>query len=209
MLDDLLASAIAMPPIAWPLLMFFFGWVEHVFPPFPGDTLMLLGFFACGQGASSPAELVIAAVLGSILGAACAFRIGERWGDTLLERLDRRPRTRRWRHRLETLLARHGEMTLAVNRFVPGARNVMLFGAGALRLRFAPTVAWSALSSLAFVVLMAAAGLATAGSWDDILGVYRHMSGVAAVFAVAALALWATLAARRLGNRDAADREPV
>lgn len=207
MLDDPLALAIALPPLAWPLLMFFFGWVEHVFPPFPGDTLMLLGFFACGQGASSAPEMIAAAFLGSVLGAACAFRIGERWGDGLLEWLDRRPRTRRWRQRLERLLGRHGEIILAANRFLPGARNVMLFGAGALRQRFAPAVAWSAVSSLGFVLLMAFAGMATAGSWQDIMGAYRNLSGGAAVIALGALGLWLATAVRRLAR--AAERPSI
>jgi membrane protein DedA with SNARE-associated domain len=79
---------------------------------------------------------------------------------------------------------------LAVNRFLPVVRSVMLYGAGAFGLDFRKSMAWNALSAVAFVSFLFGVGWATAGSWNEIRGRFVDLNRVAGVTAVVVVALW-------------------
>ncbi|MEL7061061.1 MAG: VTT domain-containing protein [Acidobacteriota bacterium] len=207
-LQDLLAWIATVPPLAWPVLVFVCGYTEHVFPPAPADTAMLLAFFlAAREGDQLLATMVVAAIVGSVLGAWTAFRLGRRYGDRILSRLARRPRLARWLERVEDLLQRRGEPVMALNRFLPGARNVMHYVAGAVGLRAGASIAWSTLSNILFVALLAAIGRTSGGSLEVLFMGYRDaVRGLGIVAGLAAI-VWLALGIRRRLSR--ARRDPA
>ena len=175
--DDPVTAVAALPALALllPLFVLLSGLLEYVVPPYWGDMFMLLGFFLAGQPAIDvPAWTVfVAAWAGSSLGAAIAFGLGSRFGLRVMRRVvPWRPSGAR--ARIRALLVRYGERFLVVNRFVPILRGLMLYGAGAVRLRFAESMAYTAVSNFAWVALLMGTGLLTAGSWDEILASFRH-----------------------------------
>src|SRR5215510_785873 len=119
-LEDPVAAALLLPPLVLPLFVFVSAFLEYVVPPFWGDTFMLVGFFLAAQGVAPPVVIFAMALLGSILGAAVAFRLGERFGFAVLHRLPLF--SRRSEERVERLFRRFGEPLLAANRFVPLVR---------------------------------------------------------------------------------------
>jgi membrane-associated protein len=96
--------------------------LEFLFPPFAGDTLIVLGFIAAVRGVTSPLFVFLWAALGATLGAAVAYEIGKRFGTLpLLER-----RFRKQRDRICRFLQRSGLVVLILNRFFPGIRALVL-----------------------------------------------------------------------------------
>ncbi|MEM6797146.1 MAG: VTT domain-containing protein, partial [Acidobacteriota bacterium] len=187
-LEDFLAFALALSPTAVLLLVFLSAWLEFVFPPYFGDSIMLFGFFLAGQGAVPAVEVFVAAAAGSILGSVLAFALGYRYGSVALDKLSR------WRRRgqgppesLQRLLQQNGEAILLVNRFLPFLRNFMLYGAGAMRLRFVPAMVANALSVLAFVSFLMALGLMAAGSFEELRDSFRQLYGWGGALALAAV----------------------
>ncbi len=81
-----------------------------------------------------------------------------------------------------------------INRFVPVIRGLLLYGAGALRMRYGPSIGWSALSNLAWVTLMMTVGLLTAGSWEEIQAQFRHTNQVLGTAAIVLVGFWAVFA---------------
>ena len=61
-------------------LVAFAGMAEYIFPPFPGDSLMLFGFFLAGRGDLPLAGVFGGAFLGSLVGAELAYQLGARLG---------------------------------------------------------------------------------------------------------------------------------
>lgn len=187
--DDPLAFFVALPALAVPAFVFAAAFLEYVVPPVPGDSCMLVGFFLAAQGATDPVTVVLAAVLGCLAGGAVAFRLGERYGDAVLRRVV-------WKRqitalaRFRALATRRGESILAVNRFLPVVRSVMLYGAGAFGLDYRKSMAWNAASAVAFVGFLFGAGWATAGSWNEIRGRFADLNRVAGIAALAMAAIW-------------------
>ncbi len=188
-LDDPVAAAVALPPLVLVLFVFGSALLEYLFPPYWGDTFVLLGFFLAGQGAVAPAMVFAAAASGSLLGSIAAYQLGRRYGMAITHRLLRN-RQRPSRRRLQSMFQRFGEKLLLVNRFLPVVRGVMLYGAGALRLPLRPVVVYCTLSNLAFISLLMWAGLWTADSWPGIQQAFRQSNRWLALIAVAAACLW-------------------
>ncbi len=196
-LDDPIAVAMTLPPLAVPLLVFGSAFLEYVFPPWWGDSLVLLGFFLAAQGAASPPLVFAAAVTGSALGAAAAYGLGRRYGLALLRRMVRRRRSQ-GRRRSRELFQRFGERVLLVNRFLPVVRGAMLYGAGAMKLRFWPAFLYTNVSNLAFMALLMWVGLLTAGSWPEVLAAAKRYNQLLGLVVLAAVGVWIVAALARL-----------
>ena len=205
-LDDPVLWMAGIPPLALLFCAFFSAAIEYVFPPFPGDSAILLIFFLGGQGAAPPEQLFAAALFGGFLGAWCTYLLGERYGLRLLHWAFQfkisifRARPLISRERLAEFFERFDERILVINRFVPVARSFAVYGAGALKLRLRPTLAYCALSHVAFMAMLLWIGLLTASSWDQILVTARQYNQVLGVLALVALSAWLLLGMRRLGE---------
>lgn len=189
-LEDPVTAALALPVFVLPLFVLVSAMLEYVFPPFWGDSFMLLGFFLAGQGAVAPILILIAALVGSTLGAAIAYALGGRFGMNAIRRVIFRQRRFRTRLGIRKFLLRFGEKVLVANRFLPVIRGLMLYAAGAMKLRFAPTMVYTGLSNLAWVVMLMAVGLLTAGSWEQILESFRQYNRLIGFAALAAVVGW-------------------
>lgn len=189
-LDQLLTHAALLPPALLTLFVFVSAWLEFVFPPYVGDSAMLLGFFLAGQGVVSPVEIFVAAVFGSILGSVVAFLIGERYGQAVLSKISFKKKRFEVSDRLKELFGTYGEAVLLVNRFIPFFRNFMLYGAGAFKLRPAPALLANAVSVVAFVSLLMGIGLWTAGSWEQIQAAFQNFYRIIGIVVVLAVSAW-------------------
>lgn len=187
--DDPLAFFVALPALAVPAFVFAAAFLEYVVPPFPGDSCMLVGFFLAAQGATDPTLVFGAAILGCLAGGSVAFRLGARYGDAVLRRVVWK-RQRATLARFRSLATRRGESILAVNRFLPVVRSVMLYGAGAFGLGEKKSMGWNAVSAFAFVSFLFGAGWATAGSWNEIRERFVELNRAAGVVAVVLVAAW-------------------
>lgn len=203
--DDPVTAVAALPALALvlPLFVLVSGVLEYVFPPYWGDMFMLLGFFLTGQPSIpvSPWTVYLAAFVGSCLGAALAYTLGQHYGLRVARRVvPWRPTGSR--ERIRQMLSRFGERFLLFNRFVPIIRGLLLYGAGAMRLRFADSMLYSALSNLVWVAILMGFGLLTAGSWDEILATFREVHRVLGAIAGVAVVGWIVFVVWRLRVRQ-------
>jgi membrane protein DedA with SNARE-associated domain len=172
----------AMAAHAWEalLLVFLLAWLEYVFPPVPGDSTMLFGFFLAGSGALSFPAVVLAALSGSVLGALTAYRLGARLGRTYFFlksawARDELAKVERW-------FGRFGPRLLAVNRFIPGVRGFFLYAAGIGRMEARGVVIYSSLSNALWVAVLAWGGTGLGSSWEEVRLVFRRYVWGIAVF---------------------------
>lgn len=197
-LDDPVSAVSALPalPLVLPLFVLVSGMLEYVIPPYWGDMFMLVGFFLAGQPSIpvSPAVIFVAAVVGSILGSIVAFLLGQRYGLGVMRRITPPWRSSDSGERIRELLLRHGERLLIANRMVPVIRGLLLYGAGALKLRFRHAIGYSAVSNLIWVTVLMTLGLWTAESWDGIVAAFRNTHRILGSIAAVAILGWAAFA---------------
>ncbi len=188
--DDPVATVAALPVFLVPLVVLLSSMLEYVFPPYWGDTLILVGFFLAGQGVISWVAIFIAATVGALLGALIAYVLGKRYGLRAVRRFGRRRGRNRSRERVQELFRRYGEPILLLNRFLPVVRGLMLYAAGAMELRLRPVMIYSSIGSVAWVALMMAVGLAAGGTWEQLQATFAQSSRVLGLVALAVFSIW-------------------
>jgi len=179
--------------------------LEYLFPPFPGDSVMLLGGIYAVRG-QQPYWLVFTAVMvGSVLGALANFSIGQ-WLGARVERDPKRKTvlgiSMRSLHDAEARMRRYGDWLIAVNRFVPGIRGLFFVAAGMAGMRRGRVLVLGAISAAAHSALFLFAGVALGGNAERITAFMGRSQGlVVGLVAVAALAVFVRwLATRRKKN---------
>jgi len=198
-----LTDALARTGPAAPAILFLGSLIEYVFPPFPGDTLVVLGAWYAVNGTISWPVAFAATTSGAVLGAWIDYRVGVALGAALERGAARRgPITLEHVRQVEAGYARYGEWFLLANRFLPGIRAFLFVGAGAARLPVGKVLLWGGISAAAWNALLLLAGAFLARNLDDLVGLlerYTTMAWVAMVV-VAAIFLVRFLVRRAKGK---------
>jgi membrane protein DedA with SNARE-associated domain len=171
--------------------------LEYLLPPFPGDSVVLLGGVYAVRG-QQPYWLVFVAVLvGSLLGALANFTIGQ-WVGTRVERDPNRKTvlgvSMRSLHDAEAKMRRYGGWLIAANRFIPGIRGLLFVAAGMAGMQRGRVMALGALSAAAHSALILFVGVSLGGNAERIaafMGTWqRAASGLVVVALLALVVRW-------------------
>jgi membrane-associated protein len=192
-----LTEVLARTGPAAPAILFLGSLVEYVFPPFPGDTLVVLGAWYAVNGAISWPVAFVSVTAGAVLGAFIDYRVGVAIGAALERGAARRgPITLEHVRRVEAGYARWGAWFLLANRFLPGVRAFLFVGAGAARLPVRKVLLWGGISAAAWNAVLLVVGAFLVKNLDEFtgwLGRYTAVAwaamGVAAAFLLARLAI--------------------
>ncbi len=172
-------------------LIFINVFLVQVGAPVPAiPTLMLAGALAAGGGPSL-AAIVSVSVLGSLLGDLAWYLAGRRYGFRVLHLLCRISLSPDSCVRdTESRFLRWGAPSLVFAKFVPGFATVAPPLAGALGVKLAPFLGYSAISAALWAGLASGAGMMFAPQIDWLLDRLEQMGLYALVLIGAALALF-------------------
>jgi len=175
--------------------------VENVFPPIPSELVLPLAGFEVSRGQLTFVGAVLAATLGSLIGAWIIYAVGRRGGRPVVLRLHPLLRiSAADLGRAERWFARRGDWIVVAARLVPGARSIVSAPAGMLRMPLLRFSALTAIGSLAWNTALVAGGRALGSSYRDVGAAVGPIS--TAVVAVTVLAVAAlVLRWRRAGDR--------
>jgi membrane protein DedA with SNARE-associated domain len=180
--------------------------LEYVFPPFPGDTVTLFGAFLVTRYDWSVAQVFLAVLLGSGIGAMLDFAFGRWVGDRYRDgRLLKSPANRARIDQVLDAFRRHGEVYVVLNRFLPAVRAVFFVAAGMAQLRAWRVLLFALISAALWNALIIGAGYAVGANWSRITDLFRTYS-IVAWGAIGAVAL--ALGLRFWLRRRAAGRKP-
>jgi membrane-associated protein len=192
-LAELLAELLHRTGPAAPLLLFLAAFIEYVFPPFPGDLLVVLGAWYATHGELSWPVTFVAVTLGAVLGAAVDWRVGRWLGARIGERAAAGRLDRERVLRFEAAYRRWGGLLLVANRFLPGVRAFFFVAAGASGIPLWEVLLFGGLSAALWNGLLLAAGAYAARNLEELVGlVERYNTAALALLGVAVLvaALW-------------------
>jgi membrane protein DedA with SNARE-associated domain len=175
--------------------------LESFFPPWPTDIIAVYAGFLAGRGVVAPSLVFLAAVLGTQVGVLAVFWMCRRWGRSLLNGPMRRyvPVEQLWK--LEVWFARYGAPAIAVSRFLPGIRALVMPAAG-----LADFPAWKVCIFAGIAVVVWNAFVVGIGLWagshlvwaTDLLVRYSTVAGGLVTLALAGWVAWAVY--RRLAR---------
>jgi len=147
--------------------------LENLFPPIPSELIMPLGGFYVQQGKLALLPVVLAGLLGTVLGALPWYGIGRLVNEERIE--DWLTRHGRWigispqeLRRSRTWFNRHGTALVFWGRLVPGIRTLISVPAGIEMMPMAPFLVWTTAGSLIWTLLLTVAGLLLGESYTRV-----------------------------------------
>jgi membrane protein DedA with SNARE-associated domain len=174
--------------------------LEYVVPPFPGDTVTLLGGVYAVRGTQPWPLVFLAVTAGSVVGAAINYGVGH-W---LAHRFAAHPEwsffgiTHARLEQVQARMRRNGPWLLLANRFLPGIRGLIFVAAGAAHMPRFNALVLGALSAMAHTGLVLALGAAVGGNLERLAAlVTRYQYAVVGLVVLAGLAVGVRMLARR------------
>lgn len=138
----------------------------------PGtEPTMLFAGFDVYQGQQTLVGVIVAGVVGDMLGASIAYAIGY-WGRIeLIERHGNKLHVSTARlQRAHTWFDRYGSPVIFISRLIPGIRAVFPYAAGVAEMPFARFFTFAILGSIAWVTGLAVLGREVGQNWTS----WRH-----------------------------------
>ncbi|WP_043098358.1 DedA family protein [Kallotenue papyrolyticum] len=167
--------------------------LENVFPPIPSELVMPLAGFMASSGTFNIVAVVIAGMLGSVIGALILYYIGL-WADEHMIRRFLR-RWGRWigisEDDLNTALgyfARHGEAVVFFGRLIPIIRSLISIPAGMCRMSLPRFVFYTVLGTTLWSGALSYAGWLLGEHYDRVAAfIERYQTLVLIAIGVAVL----------------------
>jgi membrane protein DedA with SNARE-associated domain len=182
-----------------PAVLFLASFIEYVFPPFPGDLLLVLAAWYSAHGALSWTASFLWVTAGALIGAWIDWRVGVWLAPRLARRAEagEHPFAAKLRA-FEAGYARWGSWLLVLNRFMPGIRAFLFVAAGASGMPLWRVLLLGGVSACAWNALLLAAGAFVAREAGELVLLFERYTRAAwAVLAVAAALLLLRAAWRR------------
>ena len=171
--------------------------LENVFPPIPSEIVLPFAGFVAQQGSDSVVLMILAATVGSVIGALITYWIAAIIGDDRLHAFT--GRFGKWIQiresdltRAEEWFDRHAMSAVLVGRCVPLIRSVVSIPAGFRRMKLIPYIAYTFLGSLVWNILLVGAGALLGENWERVgsyVGVFQWIV-IALVAVVVVRFLW-------------------
>ena len=177
---------------------------ENVFPPIPSEVVLPLAGYLASRGRMDLTLAIVAATLGSVLGALLLYELGARVG---------RRRIRRWVDRMpllevedldkaESWFARHGQASVLIGRCIPVVRSLISVPAGVEEMPRWRFLVLTTIGSGVWNAVFLFAGYALGAQFDEI----ERYSGWLNTAVYAAIGVLLLLGLRRLLRRRRAER---
>ena len=176
--------------------------LENVFPPIPSEIVLPFAGFVAQQGSESVVWMILAATVGSVIGALIMYWIAAIIGDERLHAFTRR--FGKWVQireadltRAEEWFDRHAMSAVLVGRCVPLIRSVVSIPAGFRRMKLIPYIAYTFLGSLVWNIALVGAGAVLGENWERVEPVVATFQWIVIVVILAGLARVAYVVVQR------------
>ena len=179
-LDAIAAAFNNTAPIYLYFTLFFFAFLENIFPPSPSDLLIAFGGSLVGLGKLNFVSALFFSTLGSIAGFVTMYYIGFFLGRELIDSgklkflpLDKIKKVEGW-------FREYGYGIVVANRFLSGTRAVISFFVGLSELSIVITLPLCGISALLWNAILIFGGAELGGNWKKLshyLDVYGMVIG--------------------------------
>ncbi|MEK5476637.1 DedA family protein [Paenibacillus sp. FSL R5-0407] len=158
--------------------------LENVFPPIPSEVILTFGGFMTTYSSLTITGVVIAATVGSVLGAVILYGAGYLINVDRLEGwIDRYGRFLRLKkediRRADAWFDKYGYWTVLFCRMIPLIRSLISIPAGISKMKFGLFLLYTTIGTLIWNIVLVSVGAAVGGSWEKIVGFMDVYSNIA------------------------------
>lgn len=164
----------------WILLGFavLVSFVENVFPPAPGDSIIVFMGGLISFGKVDFLSLLIFTSIGSTLGFSFMYWLGNAFGQRVVDSNRFKFINQRTLHKPRLFFKKWGYWLIVANRFLSGTRAVISFFAGITKLNFSVTIVLSFFSALVWNSILIYLGIVFGDNWrivDKYISLYGYI----------------------------------
>jgi membrane protein DedA with SNARE-associated domain len=156
-------------------VIFFFAYIENLFPPSPSDIIVIFCASLIGLGKTEFMLTFLSATFGSTLGFITMYFIGDKFGDEVLEKGKIKFISPESVRKVEKLFSKYGDFLIVINRFLAGTRAVVAFFAGMGEMNLKRAIILSFISASMWYGILVFAGNLLGKNWKvigDLLSTY-------------------------------------
>lgn len=146
---------------------------ENIFPPIPSEVVLPFAGFTANQGDLSLPGVIIAGVLGSIIGALPLYYLGYRLGESRVEEFA--DKHGHWVgvtsddiERVNDWFRERGQLAVFICRMIPGLRSLISIPAGTARMNILVFMLWTTLGTVIWTTVLTIAGYFLGENYDRI-----------------------------------------
>lgn len=178
MIEQIFSFMQTVDPVYIYLLLFFFAFIENLFPPSPSDVIVVFGASLIASTSIDYLPLLVVTCLGSSLGFMVMFYIGKYFGDHVIRTGKLKFITQESLSKTDLWFTRYGYKLIVINRMLPGTRAVVSFFAGLYELDYMKTFLLAFVSSLIWNLIIIELGIILGNNIELIdyyLGAYSRI----------------------------------
>lgn len=173
--EYLINSLDQMQPIVVYLILFFFAFIENVFPPSPSDVIVIVGSALPSLNFIS---ILLICSIGSAVGFILMYYIGKLFGEKILLKGKIKFISKEGLDKTNLWFNKYGYWLISVNRFLPGTRSLISFFSGINHLNVWKTFFFASISAFAWNAIIIWLGKLLGNNLDLIkyyLNVYSYV----------------------------------
>lgn len=159
MFEDILNSLADFPPLLIYASLFFFSFIENIFPPSPSDVVIVVAGTLISTNVISFFPTLLVTTIGSVMGFMTLFFVGTQVDKRIIEKGKFKFISREALEKTEKWFSKYGYWIILGNRFLSGTRAVISFFAGLSALDFKKTLLFSFISSAVWNLLIISLGV--------------------------------------------------
>jgi membrane protein DedA with SNARE-associated domain len=182
--------------------------LESACIPVPSEAIMLFAGFSVAEGELTMFGVVVAGVLGNVVGSWIAYAVGYYGRLDLLERnklIHISPKHLKW---ADDWFERYGAATVFFSRMLPIVRTFISLPAGVAKMPFWRFTAYTLAGCIPWVLMLALIGQSVGDNWEE----WRHKLGYLDYVVLAAMvggAIYLIVKRRRRGGPEEEEPETV
>jgi membrane protein DedA with SNARE-associated domain len=173
--------------------------LESACLPVPSEAIMLFAGFAVSKGELTLIGIVIAGVLGNLVGSWIGYAIGYYGRTDLLERYRFFHVSQERLQQAEGWFKRYGDATVFFSRMLPIVRTFVSVPAGIARMPLVRFSVLTTLGSIPWVLALALIGQSVGDNWESVRHNLGYLDYVVAAAIVAGIGWWLL---KRRGDDD-------
>ncbi len=159
MFEDILNSLANFSPMWIYVSLFFFSFIENIFPPSPSDVVIIVAGTLVSTNIISFFPTLLVTSIGSVMGFMTLFYIGAQVDKKLLEKGRFKFLSTEALQKAEKWFSKYGYWVILGNRFLSGTRAVISFFAGLSELNIKKTFLFALISSTIWNLLIISLGV--------------------------------------------------
>ncbi|MFC2139555.1 DedA family protein [Bacteroidota bacterium] len=192
MLEEILAY-ISTVDTAWIyVILFFFAFIENVFPPSPSDVVVVVGATLIATTSIDFVPVLIITSFGSSLGFILMYYLGYYFSERILRTGKLSFISQETLSQTDIWFTKYGYKLILANRFLPGTRSVISFFSGVYELDVKKTFIFATASAFLWNALIILVGMQlgnNAALIDYYLTTYSNIAVAITIVVIAFFAL--------------------